>query len=54
MTASADLIVEHVASYLKKNPVDIKLANMYKIGQTNLAGETMMYLDCRSIYQSKS
>ena len=54
MTASADLIVEHVASYLKKDPVDVKLANMYKVGQTNLAGQTLMYTDFRSIYQRKN
>ena len=53
MTATADFILEHVASYLKKNPVDIKMANLYKIGETNLVGETMMYTDFRSIYQSK-
>ena len=53
LTASADLMVEHVASYLKKDPVDIKLANMYKIGETNLKGETLMYTDFHSIYQSK-
>ena len=29
------------------------MANLYKIGETNLVGETMMYIDFRSIYQSK-
>jgi len=53
MTSSADLIVEHVASYLKKSPVDIKLANLYKIGEANIKGETMMFVDFHAIYQSK-
>ena len=54
MTASADLMVEHVANYLKKDPVDVKLANMYKTGQKNIKGETLMYIDFHAVYQSKT
>ena len=52
MTAAADLMVEHVASYLKKDPVDVKFANLYKIGQLNLKGETLMYNNYHATYES--
>ena len=51
MTASAELMVEHVANYLKKDPVAVKLANMYKIGQTDM-DQIPISLDFQQIYQS--
>jgi len=52
MTSSADLMLEHVASYLKKDPVDIKLANLYKIGQTDI-NQIHLTFDFGQIYRSK-
>ena len=52
MTASADLMLEHVASYLNKDPVDVKLANLYRPGHDDLNGISIPF-DFRQIYQSK-
>lgn len=46
-------MIEHIASYLNKDAVDVKQANLYKLGQTNLLGETLLYSDFRTLYQSK-
>ena len=50
--SSADLMVEHVASYLKKNPVDVKMANLYKTGQNDI-NQINIPFDFRQICQSK-
>ena len=53
MTAAADFMVEHVASYLKKDPVDVKFANLYKVGQPLYHGVEIPYLNMPDVYQSK-
>ncbi|CAK8698330.1 uncharacterized protein LOC143448853 [Clavelina lepadiformis] len=52
MTAHADLMMEHVASFLGKDAIDVKFANLYKKGQTNLKGTVLMYCQIRDIYQN--
>ena len=52
MTASADMMMEHVASYLKKDPIEVKLANMYKLGQKDI-NQIPISFDFREIYRSE-
>ena len=53
MTGTAELIVEHVASYLKKDPVQVKLANMYKEGQADPDGTVIQHTDFRAVFHRK-
>ena len=53
LLVSTDIMVEHIASYLGKDPIDIKFANLYKKNQVSIGNYELKYCNLKDIYTSK-
>jgi len=52
LTGTADQIMEHVASYLGKDPVTVKQLNLYKKGQLDFGGIPISSNNLEVIFKS--